>query len=112
MIQSFLSERSAHPIAPSDKTVPNTVPPSRGYTAGAPINDQVGVKLSNLRHRSRSSISPGQSVLASFGSGTLLISALNDAKETRHASELFIGAVRQLIEERAAEPDVVAFLQN
>ncbi|HEX4137117.1 MAG TPA: DUF2971 domain-containing protein [Bryobacteraceae bacterium] len=38
------------------------------------------------------------------------VSALNDAKETRHASELFIAAIRQLIDEHAAEPDVVAFL--
>jgi hypothetical protein len=38
------------------------------------------------------------------------ISALNDAKETRYASELFIQAVRELIKERAAEPDVVTFL--
>jgi hypothetical protein len=38
------------------------------------------------------------------------VSALNDARETRHASELFIQAVRHLIEERANEPDVVTFL--
>src|SRR5271165_6371205 len=38
------------------------------------------------------------------------VSALNDAKETRHASELFIQAVRLLIEERAGGPDVVRFL--
>lgn len=40
------------------------------------------------------------------------ISALNDAKETRHSSELFIQAVRELINERAAETDVVAFLNT
>lgn len=40
------------------------------------------------------------------------VSALNDAKETRHASELFVSAVRQLIEERKAEADVVAFLNT
>ena len=40
------------------------------------------------------------------------VSALNDAKETRYASELFIQAVRHLIEERAAEPDVVKFLNT
>jgi hypothetical protein len=38
------------------------------------------------------------------------VSALNDAKETRHASELFVRAVRQLIEERTAKADVVTFL--
>jgi hypothetical protein len=40
------------------------------------------------------------------------ISALNDAKETRHASELFIQAVRELIEEQATESDVVTFLNT
>jgi hypothetical protein len=40
------------------------------------------------------------------------VSALNDAKETRHASELFIRAVRQLLVERAAEPDVMTFLNT
>lgn len=40
------------------------------------------------------------------------VSALNDAKETRHASELFISAIRELLAERATEPDVVAFLNS
>lgn len=38
------------------------------------------------------------------------ISALNDAKETRHASELFLRAARDLIVERTAEPEKVRFL--
>jgi hypothetical protein len=40
------------------------------------------------------------------------VSALNDAKETKHASELFGNAVKRLINERAAEPDVVQFLST
>lgn len=40
------------------------------------------------------------------------VSALNDAKETKHASELFGDAVRRLIEERSAEPNVVQFLNT
>ena len=40
------------------------------------------------------------------------ISALNDAKETRYASEIFLQAVRKLIEDRATEPDVVRFLNT
>ena len=40
------------------------------------------------------------------------ISALNDAKETRHASELFIKEVRELMSERSGEPDVVTFLNT
>lgn len=40
------------------------------------------------------------------------VSALNDAKETRHASELFIKAIRELIETRTEEADVVVFLKS
>jgi len=40
------------------------------------------------------------------------VSSLNDAKETHHATELFIKATRQLIETRAAEPDVVTLLNQ
>jgi hypothetical protein len=38
------------------------------------------------------------------------VSGLNDARETRHASELFVHAVRELIAERSSEQDVVSFL--
>jgi hypothetical protein len=38
------------------------------------------------------------------------VSALNDAKETRYASDLFIKAIQQIKEERLSEQDVVAFL--
>jgi hypothetical protein len=38
------------------------------------------------------------------------VAALNDVSETRHASDLFTTAIKQLIEERSNEQDVVAFL--
>lgn len=40
------------------------------------------------------------------------VSALNDAKETKHASELFLNAIRNLKETRNSEPDVVALLDH
>jgi hypothetical protein len=40
------------------------------------------------------------------------VSALSDAKETRHASEVFINAIRQLIDARAEESGVVLFLKT
>ena len=38
------------------------------------------------------------------------VSALNDAKETKYASDLFISAIRRLKEVRVSEPDVVTLL--
>jgi hypothetical protein len=40
------------------------------------------------------------------------VAAMNDAKETRHASDLFTKAIKQLSEERVTEQDVVAFLNT
>jgi len=40
------------------------------------------------------------------------VAAMNDANETRHASDLFTKAVEQIIEERANEQDVAAFLKT
>lgn len=40
------------------------------------------------------------------------VASLSDAKETRYASELYTDAVKQLVSERTAEPDVVRFLNS
>jgi hypothetical protein len=40
------------------------------------------------------------------------VAALNDANEIRHASDLFIKAVKHLITERASEQDVATFLNT
>lgn len=51
-------------------------------------------------------------ILESSRLHAIRVSALNDAKEIRYASELFIQEVRRLIAERAAEPDVVKFVNG
>ena len=40
------------------------------------------------------------------------VSALNDAKETQYATDLFKDAIRELIRERESEPDVGTFLSG